>query len=764
MKSICWFQMWFVCIIFFSVSAQSERIVEFPSEVSIGRLFVNDSYSLDPYNWQDWQDIGLARGKVRVPAEKALRLDISRTGSLHLDALKSLKPDDVQMIGFDFDVNDIHFAQLVGIKGIKALYCYSPNVSDAGLMYISKLTSLVELDISEGHFTDEGLRLLTNLKSLQSLDLDGTEITDAGLEYLKQLPSIKKISLSQCERISDTGIAQLAQIKSLEKLYLYHARITGSGFSHFDPNASLREVTLNFSTITDEGVEHLARIKNLEKLGLYETKISDEGIFHLKNSNSLRSLIVGFTGVSDIGIAALSKITSLESLHLSLWNTDAVLKDITGLKHLKELHIAETKITGTSLEQLSEFREMEVLWLPPISVDRDFSFFKEMPRLKEFFIRKTTLTAEDMNYLSYASSLKRLEVYDVDVEENDYSALGKLNNLEELYWNPGPQGSEHAIGDEILKGITGLKKLRTLSLSGCSLTSEGFQLLSTLPSLNNLRRIQISEIVDDKDNHLGRLKNLKVLYLSGDNIPPGSLEKLHGLKSLQELTLSMPVIDTRELLPLADLESLRILDILNLTLESDSIEHLKTLGEGFQLLRIFADELSYEEMNQINKQVPNCHVIRPSDPVSIGPVTLPKTINYPKLAGKELPEIEEFGIELDLAKKDNTAILICFFDIEQRPSRNCMTKLSKRAKELKSQGVEIVAVHASKIEKEKLNDWTQENDISLQIGMIEDNEEKTRNNWGVQSLPWLILTDKNHIVTAEGFSIDTLDEKIKEIK
>lgn len=32
---------------------------------------------------------------------------------------------------------------------------------------------------------------------------------------------------------------------------------------------------------------------------------------------------------------------------------------------------------------------------------------------------------------------------------------------------------------------------------------------------------------------------------------------------------------------------------------------------------------------------------------------------------------------------------------------------------------------------------------------------------GDKSLPWLILTDKNHVVAAEGFSIIELDEKLK---
>jgi protocatechuate 3,4-dioxygenase beta subunit len=54
-------------------------------------------------------------------------------------------------------------------------------------------------------------------------------------------------------------------------------------------------------------------------------------------------------------------------------------------------------------------------------------------------------------------------------------------------------------------------------------------------------------------------------------------------------------------------------------------------------------------------------------------------------------------------------------------------------------------------------------DVPFLTGVIEDDEEKTRFNWGVRSLPWLILTDKEHNVTAEGFVAAELDAKINEI-
>jgi hypothetical protein len=87
--------------------------------------------------------------------------------------------------------------------------------------------------------------------------------------------------------------------------------------------------------------------------------------------------------------------------------------------------------------------------------------------------------------------------------------------------------------------------------------------------------------------------------------------------------------------------------------------------------------------------------------------------------------------------------------------------LNKKEPELKSQGIQVVAIHASNIEKEKLDEWIKENKIEFPVGMIQDNEEETKLNWGVKSLPWLIMTDKNHIVTNEGFSINELDEKIQ---
>ena len=130
------------------------------------------------------------------------------------------------------------------------------------------------------------------------------------------------------------------------------------------------------------------------------------------------------------------------------------------------------------------------------------------------------------------------------------------------------------------------------------------------------------------------------------------------------------------------------------------------------------------------------------------------------LKDKPLPDMKQFAIMHDPNQTKDKMMLICFFDMDQRPSRNCMRQLSTKAQELKTKGVLVVAVHASKVDDNKLRLWLQKYDINFPVGMIKADEEKIRFSWGVRSLPWLILTDIQHVVIAEGFNLAELGDKL----
>lgn len=74
--------------------------------------------------------------------------------------------------------------------------------------------------------------------------------------------------------------------------------------------------------------------------------------------------------------------------------------------------------------------------------------------------------------------------------------------------------------------------------------------------------------------------------------------------------------------------------------------------------------------------------------------------------------------------------------MQQRPSRNRIIQLIKRAEELKREGILVVAVHASKVNEDKLNEWIKESSIPFPVRMIQDDVEKTKFTWGVRARAW----------------------------
>jgi peroxiredoxin len=138
----------------------------------------------------------------------------------------------------------------------------------------------------------------------------------------------------------------------------------------------------------------------------------------------------------------------------------------------------------------------------------------------------------------------------------------------------------------------------------------------------------------------------------------------------------------------------------------------------------------------------------------------PDYTNPAPLIGKPLPDFENIAIEFEHRQAQDKMLLFCFFDMNQRPSRNCIMQLAKNVEELKQKGVAVMVVHSSKVDESTLDEWVKKNNIPFPVGMIEGDEEEVRFTWGVKSLPWLILTDSKHFVTDEGFGLDKLDDRI----
>lgn len=188
-------------------------------------------------------------------------------------------------------------------------------------------------------------------------------------------------------------------------------------------------------------------------------------------------------------------------------------------------------------------------------------------------------------------------------------------------------------------------------------------------------------------------------------------------------------------------------------------EHLSTLTRTDHNKPVYIPrtwKLSYGAVSQTVAFDPN------ETTKAVDLVIKPDLASAPPLAGRPLPGFDGIRIGLTPEQIKGKRVLVCFFDWEQRPSRNCVLQLAKQAPSLGEKGVAVAAVHVSKDNDAGLRKWAADSKIPLPVGTIGGEREEVFFAWSIKSLPWLILTDASHLVTAEGFSPDELDKKFAE--
>jgi protocatechuate 3,4-dioxygenase beta subunit len=130
------------------------------------------------------------------------------------------------------------------------------------------------------------------------------------------------------------------------------------------------------------------------------------------------------------------------------------------------------------------------------------------------------------------------------------------------------------------------------------------------------------------------------------------------------------------------------------------------------------------------------------------------------LKGKPLPDVTPLGLTAAESPADHP-VLVLLIDAEQRPSRRTLKLLSDQADALKQKGIAVIVLQAGTMAADAFADWKKETAPPFPVGAFQANPEKARAAWGAAALPWLILTDKSHRVTAEGFDSEELDAKLQ---
>lgn len=114
-------------------------------------------------------------------------------------------------------------------KKYKAINLCWNDTTDEDLKYVKCFPEVRSITLAQAiKIQDEDLKYLSNLSNLQSLDLSETKITGEGFKHLNNLPSLGNIDLT-ASKVTDKSIQELKKFKTLKLIILCKTKVTQKG-------------------------------------------------------------------------------------------------------------------------------------------------------------------------------------------------------------------------------------------------------------------------------------------------------------------------------------------------------------------------------------------------------------------------------------------------------------------------------------------------------------------------------------------------------
>ncbi len=352
------------------------------------------------------------------------------------------------------------------------------------------------------------------------------------------IPAGKALRLNWSKEAGDdlSALSTLVHDDLLE-LDLTAIRIADDQLIHIAHLTGLQELDLSETNILGTGLKYLAKLDSLKKLWLANTHVGDDELSSLLELPSLEDLGLRDTPTTDAGMVHVGKITSLEVLSLSAGVGDEGLAHLNGLKNLRWLSTGDRGVTDKGLACLAGLTNLEYLGLEGAQV-----------------------SDAGLVYLKNMSKLKKIRLYGTPVTEKGFVHLKSLKNLEEINVLFG-------VTETGLVALSKLPSLKNITVDGDSLGEEGLKLLSKFKSLEHVY-IDNTDKMDAIIKELINLRGLKKLTL-GTGLTDNGLIQLKNMQSLQALTIGPSRITGKGIAALAEISSLRVLQLHQATLASE---------------------------------------------------------------------------------------------------------------------------------------------------------------------------------------------------
>jgi hypothetical protein len=193
-------------------------------------------------------------------------------------------------------------------------------------------------------------------------------------------------------------------------------------------------LTLKGTEVRDDDLRNVGRLTALEVLDLEYTKITDAGVRHLAGLKHLRNLSIGGTKITDESLRTIGKLSTLEDL---LMESTAVGDDgvayLSDLRNLRSLDLGKTKVGDDGLAQLGSLQQIRRLYLAETRVtDRGLQHLRHHEQLRFLGLNNTTVSDAGMPDLAQLAQLETLWLHETDVTDAGLASLHGMNSLQQL--------------------------------------------------------------------------------------------------------------------------------------------------------------------------------------------------------------------------------------------------------------------------------------------------------------------------------------------
>ena len=244
-------------------------------------------------------------------------------------------------------------------------------------------------------------------------------IGQASGEVKLSLPDQSIIGLAMAHdvdaRTAEGSAAALAQITSMD---LSTAQYSPAFLAAILKLSTLVELRLDFLNLTSQDFVNLNEATALETLWLTGSTINDQILPLVQGVKTLTSLTIKSTKITDASMKALAALPHLKNLHLPATISDSGVIDLTASASIEDLDISYTTITAKSLAALANLKSLSTLYVNDTTLSDDsMAEVKNIKGLKVLFLNGTKVTDKCLEQLAEATQLEHLELRDTKVTE-----------------------------------------------------------------------------------------------------------------------------------------------------------------------------------------------------------------------------------------------------------------------------------------------------------------------------------------------------------